>query len=577
MNAILAQSTIRLRREILRQMTGGIGLGGVYAATLEWIMGQDGDKGKLGMGVLMWVSRSERPLRAEELCQAMTIEESSTELDSENVPAIETLLSCCLGLATIDERRSRVRLIHVTLQEYLGGRPDLFGNTHSKMADVCLTYLNFQSIKDLPLDLLESPETMPFLGYASCYWGVHVGKESTEHTKSLALQLLDRFDHHVAAMMLQVNRGVWTSYGGGGPITGFTGLHAIAYFGVAEIATALIRSGGWEVNARDSEGVTPLMWAVKNNNAGVCQVLLELGGADPNAADNRSQTPLHIASASGREDIVKLLLERKDVNPNSSDVGDRTPLHVAAQNGQEGIVKLFLERKEVNPGSSNKFGLTPLSGAASCGHEGIVKLLLELKEVNPGSSSGRGETPLLVAAFNGHEGTVKLLLERKEVNPDARNYDGKTPLLGAAWRGREGIAKLLLERKEVNPGSSNSHGETPLLAAAWGGHEGVAKMLLERKEVNPDSVTKRGCSPLWGAAWRGHEGIIAGSPPISLSLIVGESKWEAKASGTPRVFFFFKGYPKIRVYWATAYHLNTSNNRINPPPHPSSWQESVSR
>ena len=33
--------------------------------------------------------------------------------------------------------------------------------------------------------------------------------------------------------------------------------------------------------------------------------------------------------------------------------------------------------------------------------------------------------------------------------------------------------------------------------------------------------------------------IIAGSPPISLSLIVGESKWDAKASGTHRFFFFF--------------------------------------
>ena len=33
--------------------------------------------------------------------------------------------------------------------------------------------------------------------------------------------------------------------------------------------------------------------------------------------------------------------------------------------------------------------------------------------------------------------------------------------------------------------------------------------------------------------------LIAGSPPISLSLIVGESKWDAKASGTHRGFFFF--------------------------------------
>ena len=216
-------------------MTSGLGMDEIYGATLEQIMGQDGDKGKLGIGVLMWASQSERPLRTEELCQALEIK-GSTELNSENSPAIATLLSYCIGLATLDERRSRVRLIYLTLQEYLTGCPDLFGSAHTKMADVCLTYLNFQSIKDLPPDLLEPPETMFFLGHAFCYLGVHVGKELKELTKSRALQPLNHYDHHVAAMMLQVNRGLWISYGGGGPITGFTGLHAIACFGVVEIA-----------------------------------------------------------------------------------------------------------------------------------------------------------------------------------------------------------------------------------------------------------------------------------------------------------------------------------------------------
>ena len=96
---------------MLGRMTSGLGMDGAYSATLEQIMGQDGDRGKLGIGVLMWVSQSERPLRIEELCQAIEIEGSS-ELDHENSPAIETLLSYCIGLATLDERRLRFRLIH---------------------------------------------------------------------------------------------------------------------------------------------------------------------------------------------------------------------------------------------------------------------------------------------------------------------------------------------------------------------------------------------------------------------------------------------------------------------------------
>ena len=84
-------------------MTNGLGVGGAYATTLERIRGQDGDKGKLGIEVLMWISQPERPLLAEELCHALAIETDSTELDLQNVPAIGTLLSCCLGLVTVDE------------------------------------------------------------------------------------------------------------------------------------------------------------------------------------------------------------------------------------------------------------------------------------------------------------------------------------------------------------------------------------------------------------------------------------------------------------------------------------------
>jgi len=492
---------------MLGRVTSGLGIGGAYGATLERIQGQGGDRGKFGMEAIMWVSRSERPLTAEELCHALGIEEDSTELDPENVPAMETILSCCLGLVTVDEGGSRVRLIHLTLQEYLSGHPNLFGSAHSKMADVCLTYLNFQSIKDLPSNLLKPPKAAPFLDYASCYWGAHARKDLTERTKTLALQLLDRYDSHVSSRILQVNQ-IWAHYHLQSSWGGFTGLHAIACFGVAEIATALIKLGGWEVDMPDSSSYTPLWWAVRNNNREVCEILLELGGADPNIRDDRGRTPLLIASVAGHEDIVKLLLERKEVDLDPSDKDGQTALRVAVEGGHGDIVKLLLDRKEVNPDSCDKDGRTPLWGAASWGHEGMVKLFVERKDVNPNSSDKYGITPLFEAAVRGHEGIVKLLLQHKEVNPGSFGEDGRTPLSEAAKNGHEGIVKLLLERKEVYPNPSSEGGQTPLSWAAQGGHEGIVKLLLERQEVNPDSPDKSGKTPLSGAALGGHEGIV---------------------------------------------------------------------
>ena len=373
-------------------------------------------------------------------------------------------------------------MIHLTLQEYLVGSPDLFSNARSKIAEVCLTYLNFQSIKDLPPDIETPPKTAPFLDYASCYWGVHARKELTGHTKSLALKLLDQFGHHVAARMLLLNSelrylllpsglelvtgrggagfdtsgpaltrsGVnissvmpvpppsgaqpmittwmgplfsppildWGLSGGmggagarvgkvpgnwaGGPAvsgsrrprnelysgpgdSGTTGLHVIAYFGIAEISRAMIKSSGWEVNRRDCLDYTPLMWAARNNNQDVCEALLESGGADPGIADGARQKPLFAASQAGHEGIVKLLLERKDVNPNSSDMHNKTPLLEAAWGGHEGILQLLIERKDVNPTKPGSNGRAPLSVASGLGNEGIVKLLQELLRTDANS------------------------------------------------------------------------------------------------------------------------------------------------------------------------------------------------
>ena len=89
----------------------------------------------------MWISHAERPLRSDELCHALGVEIGSPNLNSDNVPSIRTLLACCQGLFVMDKETSTIRLIHFTLQEYLGAHPGNFGTTHSTIAETCLSYL----------------------------------------------------------------------------------------------------------------------------------------------------------------------------------------------------------------------------------------------------------------------------------------------------------------------------------------------------------------------------------------------------------------------------------------------------
>ena len=116
-------------------MTDGLGLGDAYGATLDRIKGQGGRKARLGMAALMWISHAERPLKPNELCHALAVEIGSPDLNSDNVPSIGTLISCCQGLVVVDKETSAFRLIHFTLQEYLRARPELFGTAHSTIAE----------------------------------------------------------------------------------------------------------------------------------------------------------------------------------------------------------------------------------------------------------------------------------------------------------------------------------------------------------------------------------------------------------------------------------------------------------
>jgi len=513
MDAILEDATIHQRRQTLHKMTNGFGLDDAYRTTLDRIREQRGNRVRLGMESLMWISCSAHPLKAEELCHALAVEVGTTDLSIDNSPSTRTLLSCTLGLVTIDEQSSIVRLVHFTLQEYLAAHGNLFATPHSMMAEICLTYLCFQSVCEISTAPGSIPSTMPFLHYSSCYWGFHARKDVTERVKLLALKHLKQGVNHISAHILLSERAVdFLSqedryYGRHPDLQGYTGLHCIAYMGIAEIANAMVDMKVWDLNQRDSKGSTPLLWAAKYGNSTLARLLLEKEDVDPTLSDECRLTPLTHAAKAGHLEVFKLLLQRGDVNPDSWDRHGRTPLSYAAESGHEDIVKILLERGDVNPNLLYRAGLTPLAFAARSGHVGIVKMLLK-QGANPDSQCRGGMTPLWGAAKYGHESVVKILLGRVDLNPNRPNWERQTPLSVAAEYGHEGVVKMLLERGDINPDLSGGDGRTPLSIAARYGQERVVKILLERRDVNPDSPDRDGRAPLSFAAESGHEGIL---------------------------------------------------------------------
>ena len=464
-------------------MTDGLELGDVYGATIERIKAQAGDKSRLGMAALMWISHAERPLQADELCHALAVKLGSTDFNIDNVPLISTLVSCCQGLITVDKEASTVRLIHFTLQEYLSTHPDVFSRPHSVMAEICLRFLSSRQAKTLSTGASPNPQSTPFLSYCSVYWGVHAKQELSDCAKSLAVELLkDNYGQMWTRSLLEQELDLYS--GRFDTYSPFSGLHCASFFGIVEVVATLIGMECYDINAGDFMGFTPLAWASRNGHQEVVEILVGREEVNRDVTDKKGRTPLSYAARGGYEGVVKLLLGQEEVNPNVVDNGGRTPLSYAAGGGREGVVELLLEREEINPDVPDIYGRTPLLYAAGGGREGVVKLLLKREEVNPDVTDKGGRTPLLYSAGRGSEGVVKLLLGQEEVNPDVTDNGGRTPLSYAAGGGYDGVVKLLLER-EVNPDVTDNGGRTPLAYAAGGGREGVMKLLLEPEGLIP--------------------------------------------------------------------------------------------
>src|SRR5687767_12889017 len=110
-----------------------------------------------------------------------------------------------------------------------------------------------------------------------------------------------------------------------------------ALLGQSETVKALLLSGA-DVNARNNEGRTALMFAIVNLRTPTVQALLDFG-ADVNVQASCGCTPLLLAAGSGDIGITRPLLD-SGADPGTICGPGRTALVVARERGYSAIVEL---------------------------------------------------------------------------------------------------------------------------------------------------------------------------------------------------------------------------------------------
>jgi ankyrin repeat protein len=179
-----------------------------------------------------------------------------------------------------------------------------------------------------------------------------------------------------------------------------------------EQAAALLNSGD-DLNQRDKDGTTPLMWAAVQGSLDLVKALVEKG-AQVNAKDNRGRTALMIASYRAHPDVIELLL--------------RTGADIKAMNKDGWSALMFAASGEnvevVDTGKANRDDM--IRYGASGPTLDTIKLLIK-KGLDPNARDKEGCTPLMAAAHTGHISVVKLLFE-KGADVNAETTDGRTAL-----------------------------------------------------------------------------------------------------------------------------------------------------
>src|SRR5262245_30595811 len=271
-----------------------------------------------------------------------------------------------------------------------------------------------------------------------------------------------------------------------------------------------------DVNAKDSRGATPLMYAAAFGNAKQMKLLLE-SGADVNARNTFYATALIWAGG----DAVKsrMLIEHgADVNVRTQQ--GRTPLMVAAKrNGNADLVRLLLKMGAdvETPGD------TTLIPAAQSGDVEIMRLLIESGADLNCVSPRLGETPLMYAAASDNVEAVRLLLA-KGANPNAalknmtRVIGGsirdtgigkQTPLMWAAPTGSPELIRALIEAG-ANVNAQDIQGMSPLMLAVASEDQDLAVVkLLLRLGSNVNARNGRGETALDWARKFGSRPVIA--------------------------------------------------------------------
>ncbi|KAI8655590.1 Protein SSH4 [Fusarium keratoplasticum] len=271
---------------------------------------------------------------------------------------------------------------------------------------------------------------------------------------------------------------------------GRTPLHCAILSGRPSVVSTLIKDFRAKPSAKDSRNTTALMFAVQKNYIDVARAILDV--SDPssvNEVDDDKKAAIHYVRS---REMADFLITNK-CNLLATDSRGRSALHTAIE--RKDNVALYLlgledpRQVQTEPFDDNKESL--LVTACRCGFSEIVPGILGLwPNIINNEDEKEGLPPISWACVGGHSDVVAKLLQHEgseRVNVNKTAWAIKyTPLHFAATLGDSKCLALLLEQSSTKIHQQGGVGETrPLRLAVRFGRKDAARMLLQDHRTAP--------------------------------------------------------------------------------------------
>ncbi|KAL2809829.1 hypothetical protein BJX63DRAFT_340078 [Aspergillus granulosus] len=514
------------------------GLVAIYQKEVDEILKFNPYERTRAIEIMRWISFASRPLRVEEICEALVIDPDSPDgYPFDELPeewnedyTNDQIRRLCRSLVEVRSQSfgdqvvyQTVHFVHSSVRDFLTqsvhGIPKQVNQSaeHSRIARACIHYLLYKEVSN---DYRFSKETFQerlhdfsFLPYAATQWSYHANKsegfrdalfplvKSIFAVSSTAFALwadvfealIDNFETTISNDASQLQR-ITIVTGSSDILPGSgerdpesirqvcrSGVYLAARLGFSTLMAYALREYDLD-GALSREYAWALQLALARRQRQAVEYLLE-AGTPPKNQFPFGFAPIFIAAnldvGPDSEYLVNLLIAA-GADVSAADSQGLTPLYASARKGNLAVVAALLSNGAVIS-TDPTYQWTPLHAAAVGGHNDILELLIE-NGADVNACGTTGFTPLYLAMMHGYGLSVRLLIDKGADTTVAKN--GVTLLHLTVGRGLEEIADLLITRgAPINDLADNEF--AALHHAAQAGDMAVAEVLIRRgAEIN---------------------------------------------------------------------------------------------